>query len=248
MLLIRNLIYWLLLCLITPPMFLLFIPAALFHNGAGKMGRLWALTLLWMLKHIIGLKYRVIGAEHIPAGPAIICSKHQSGWETLALQEIFPLHVYVAKKELFKLPFFGWGLKLTKAIGIDRGNSAQANKQLMEQGLARKNDGLWITIFPEGTRIPPGQQGRYRLGGARMAKMFEMDMVPVALNSGEFWPRNSFMKYPGEVTVVIGQPVKYDSGTPEEMMAQCETWIESQQKQISGVGPCAAGKMKAKAG
>ena len=247
MLLIRNLIYWLLLVLITPPIFLLFLPAALFHNGANKMGRAWALTLMWFLKHIIGLNYRVIGRENIPAEPAIICSKHQSGWETLALQEIFPLQVYVAKKELFKLPFFGWGLKLAKTIGIDRSNRAQANTQLMAQGLARKRDGLWITIFPEGTRIPPGRQGKYRQGGARMAQMFEMDLVPVALNSGEFWPRNSFMKYPGEITVVIGAPIRHHSGTPEEMMAQCEHWIENQQSQISGAGPCAAGKTNAKA-
>ncbi|MFV2029945.1 lysophospholipid acyltransferase family protein [Neisseria sp. S1] len=240
MLLLRNLLYWLLLCLITPPMFLfLFPPALLFPNGAGKMGRLWALTLLWMLKNIIGLKYRVIGRENIPTGPAIICSKHQSGWETLALQEIFPLHVYVAKRELFKLPFFGWGLKLTKAIGIDRSNSAEASRQLMEQGIARRNEGLWIAIFPEGTRMPPGERGKYRYGGARMAKMFEMDLVPVALNSGEFWPRNSFMKYPGEITVIIGRPIAHNSGTPEEMMKRCEHWIEEQQSQISGVGPCA---------
>lgn len=247
MLLLRNLIYWLLLCLITPLIFLLFIPAALVPKGANKMGRLWALALMWMLKHIIGLNYRVIGCENIPAEPAIICSKHQSGWETLALQEIFPLHVYVAKKELFKLPFFGWGLKLAKTIGIDRSNTTLANQQLMAQGLARKNEGLWITIFPEGTRIAPGQKGRYRLGGARMAQMFEMDMVPVALNSGEFWPRNSFMKYPGEVTVIIGKPIRYNSGEPAEMMAQCEAWIETQQAEISGIGPCAAGKVKAKA-
>ncbi|UOO82545.1 1-acyl-sn-glycerol-3-phosphate acyltransferase [Uruburuella testudinis] len=239
MLIIRNLLYWLLLCLITPPMFLLFIPAAFFPQGANKMGRAWALTLVWMLKHIIGLNYRVIGRENIPAGPAIICSKHQSGWETLALQEIFPLHVYVAKKELFKLPFFGWGLKLTKAIGIDRSNTALASQQLMAQGLARKNEGLWIAIFPEGTRMPPGTKGRYRLGGARMAKLFGMDLVPVALNSGEFWPRNSFLKYPGEVTIVIGQPLRHDSAEPEVLMAQCEAWIENQQKQISGIGPCA---------
>lgn len=239
MLLIRNLIYWLLLCLITPPMFILFLPCALFPLGTNKIGRVWALTLEWMLRNIIGLKYKVIGTENIPNQPSIIASKHQSGWETLALQAIFPLHVYVAKKELFKLPFFGWGLKLTRAIGIDRSNSAEANRQLLEQGLARKKEGLWIAIFPEGTRVPPGEKGRYRLGAVRMAKMFEMDIVPVALNSGEFWPRNSFLKYPGEITVVIGKPISYQSGSEQEIMNACEQWIESQQQQISGVGPCA---------
>ncbi|OSI18429.1 lysophospholipid acyltransferase family protein [Neisseria dumasiana] len=242
MLYIRNLIYWLILVLITPPMFTVIIPAALIPKGANHVGRAWALILMWMLKHIIGLKYRVVGRENIPDRPSIICSKHQSGWETLAFQEIFPLHVFVAKKELFKLPFFGWGLKLAKTIGIDRSNRTQANRQLMEQGMARKKEGFWITIFPEGTRLPPGTRGKYKLGGARMAQMFEMDLVPVALNSGEFWPRNSFLKYPGEVTVVIGKPVAYDSGTAEELMKQCENWIESQQEKIDGAGPFAAKK------
>ena len=238
MLLIRNLIYWLLLVLITPPIFLLFLPAALFHNGANKMGRVWALTLMWSLKHIIGLNYRVIGRENIPAGPAIICSKHQSGWETLALQEIFPLQVYVAKKELFKLPFFGWGLKLAKTIGIDRSNRAQANTQLMAQGLARKRDGLWITIFPEGTRIPPGRQGKYRQGGARMAQMFEMDLVPVAVNSGEFWPRNSFLKHPGVIDVVIGPPILPAGQSAEALTQALESWTLAQQAALVGRGPC----------
>ena len=238
MLLIRNLIYWLLLVLITPPIFLLFLPAALFHNGANKMGRVWALTLMWSLKHIIGLNYRVIGRENIPAGPAIICSKHQSGWETLALQEIFPLQVYVAKKELFKLPFFGWGLKLAKTIGIDRSNRAQANTQLMAQGLARKRDGLWITIFPEGTRIPPGQRGKYRQGGARMAQMFEMDLVPVAVNSGEFWPRNSFLKHPGVIDVVIGPPILPAGQSAEALTQALESWTLAQQAALVGRGPC----------
>ncbi|MFS6938597.1 lysophospholipid acyltransferase family protein [Neisseria animaloris] len=242
MLYIRNLIYWLILVLITPPMFTVIIPAALIPKGANHVGRAWALLLMWMLKHIIGLKYRVVGAENIPDRPSIICSKHQSGWETLAFQEIFPLHVFVAKKELFKLPFFGWGLKLAKTIGIDRSNRTQANRQLMEQGLARKKEGFWITIFPEGTRLPPGTRGKYKLGAARIAKMFEMDLVPVALNSGEFWPRNSFLKYPGEITIVIGKPVAHSSGTPEELMAQCENWIESQQEKIDGAGPFAAKK------
>ena len=191
------------------------------------------------LKHIIGLNYTLSGAENIPDHPAIICAKHQSGWETLALQEIFPPQVYVAKRELFKIPFFGWGLKLVKTIGIDRSNSREANKQLLEQGLARKNEGYWITIFPEGTRLSPGEKGRYKLGGARMAKMFEMDIVPVALNSGEFWPRNSFLKYPGTVSVIIGKPIAHNNGNEAELMAQCEQWIESQQPLITGQGPFA---------
>ena len=240
MLLFRNLIYWLILVISTPLMFLLVLPATLFPRGANRVGRAWTKLLMWSLEHIIGLKYRVIGAENIPSEPSIICSKHQSGWETLALQSIMPLQVFVAKKELFKLPFFGWGLKLAKTIGIDRSAGPKATQMLMEQGLARKSEGFWITIFPEGTRMAPGSKGRYKLGGARMAQLFEMNIVPVALNSGEFWPRNSFMKYPGEITVIIGPPIRHDSGSPDEIMAACESWIERQQAQIGGAGPFAA--------
>ena len=186
MLIIRNLIYWLILCSSLIFLFPFMLLASPFRDGAHKMARVWVGILNWSLKHIVGLKYRIIGAENIPDRPAVICAKHQSGWETLALQDIFPPQVYVAKRELFKIPFFGWGLKLVKTIGIDRNNRREANEQLIKQGLARKNEGYWITIFPEGTRLAPGKRGKYKLGGARMAKMFEMDIVPVALNSGEF--------------------------------------------------------------
>ncbi|MCP1661078.1 lysophospholipid acyltransferase family protein [Neisseria perflava] len=242
MLLIRNLLYWLILCVSLIILFPFILLAALVPHGAHRMAQVWVRILNWSLKHVIGLKYRLIGAENIPAAPSIICAKHQSGWETLALQEIFPPQVYVAKRELFKIPFFGWGLKLIKTIGIDRSNRREANDQLARQGLARKNEGYWIAIFPEGTRIAPGQRGKYKLGGARMAKLFEMDIVPVALNSGEFWPKNSFLKYPGEITVVVGKPIAYDSGSEADIMGECEQWIEARQAEISGQGPFAATK------
>ncbi|WP_416191365.1 lysophospholipid acyltransferase family protein [Neisseria sp. CCUG12390] len=242
MLLIKNLIYWLILSVSLILLFPFMLLGALVPDGAHRMARLWVSILNWSLKHIIGLKYNLIGAENIPNTPSIICSKHQSGWETLALQEIFPPQVYVAKRELFKIPFFGWGLRLVKTIGIDRSNRREANEQLMKQGLARKNEGYWIAIFPEGTRLPPGTHGKYKTGGARMAKMFGMDIVPVALNSGEFWPKDSFMKYPGEITVVIGKPIKHDSGSETELMAECERWIEARQTEITGHGPFAPEK------
>ncbi|ASK27623.1 lysophospholipid acyltransferase family protein [Neisseria chenwenguii] len=242
MLLIKNLIYWLILATTLIALFPFMLAGALFPGGAHKMAQVWVAILNWSLKHVIGLKYTLIGAENIPDRPSIICSKHQSGWETLALQEIFPPQVYVAKRELFKIPFFGWGLKLVKTIGIDRSNRRESSELLMQQGLARKNEGYWIAIFPEGTRLPPGQRGKYKLGGARMAKMFEMDMVPVALNSGEFWPKNSFLKYPGEITVVVGKPIAHNSGDEAAMMAECENWIEARQAEITGRGPFAPKK------
>lgn len=242
MLLIKNLIYWLILSVSVVILFPFLLISAIIPGGAHKTAQVWVKILNWSLKNIIGLKYKLIGAENIPASPSIICAKHQSGWETLALQEIFPPQVYVAKRELFKIPFFGWGLKLVKTIGIDRNNRRKANEQLMKQGLARKNEGYWISIFPEGTRLPPGERGKYKLGGARMAKMFEMDIVPVALNSGEFWPKNSFMKYPGEITVIIGKPFAHHSGSEAEIMSACENWIEARQAEITGSGPFAPKK------
>lgn len=233
MLIIKNLIHWLILLVSAIIMFVCVLPAAFIPQGANKVGRAWARLLLWSLKNIVGLKYEVHGAENIPQNPAIICSKHQSGWETLALQEIFPLQVYVAKKELFMIPFFGWGLKIAKTIGIDRKAGAQATAQLLQQGLARKKEGFWITIFPEGTRIPAGQRGKYKLGAAKMAKMFEMDLVPVALNSGEFWAKNAFLKRAGTITVVIGKPIPHTAGDERELMKLCENWIEEQQDKIT---------------
>lgn len=238
MLILRNLIYWLILSVSAIIMFVLVLPATLIPQGPNKVGRGWSRLLLWTLKNIIGLKYEVHGREHIPAQPAIIAAKHQSGWETLALQEIFPLQIYVAKKELFKIPFFGWGLKIAKTIGIDRKAGAQATAQLLAQGMARKQEGFWIAIFPEGTRVAAGTRGKYRQGAAKMAKMFEMDMVPVAHNSGEYWPRNSFLKYPGTIQVVICAPISHQSGSEAELTAECERRIEAEQSKITGQGPC----------
>lgn len=186
MLIIRNLIYWFILSssiILLFPFMLLALP---FQGGAHKMAQVWVRILNWSLKHIIGLNYTLSGAENIPDRPAIICAKHQSGWETLALQEIFPPQVYVAKRELFKIPFFGWGLKLVKTIGIDRSNSREANRQLIEQGLARKNEGYWITIFPEGTRLPPGEKGRYKLGARAWPKCLRWTSSPSRSTAASF--------------------------------------------------------------
>jgi 1-acyl-sn-glycerol-3-phosphate acyltransferase len=193
------------------------------------IGVFWSIANIKMLSWFIGLKYEVKGSENIPLNPAIICCKHQSGWETYALQAIFPHQVFIAKKELLWIPILGQFLLLVSPIIIDRQKPAEANKKLIEQGKARKASGFWITIFPEGTRIKPGQKGKYKLGAARMAVQLEMDIVPVACNSGRLWPKNSFLKYPGLITVCIGPAIDYRSGTAEELMRQCEHWIEAQQ-------------------
>ncbi|MDF0606005.1 1-acyl-sn-glycerol-3-phosphate acyltransferase [Neisseriaceae bacterium TC5R-5] len=240
-LLLRNLIYWLILVLITPIFFTgLFLLSPFGRRPRHIMGVSWAKTLLWSLEHIIGLKYRVIGRENIPAIPSIICSKHQSGWETLALQKVFPWQIYVTKRELLWIPFFGWGLALMNPIAINRSRGAEASQRLLQQGLNRKRHRFWITVFPEGTRTRPGMVGKYKLGAARMAQQFDMPLVPVAHNAGEFWPRNAFLKYPGEITLVIGTPIMPNLGPrPDAIMKQVEQWIEARQREIGGVGPFA---------
>lgn len=246
MLLIRNIIYWLVLCVVTPFFFLLLVLALpLPRRRRHVIGLVWTKLLLWVLEHIVGLSYQLIGAEHIPTQPSVICAKHQSGWETLALQKIFPPQVYVAKRELVWIPIFGWGLLAMNAIIINRKNKFRANQQIMVQGKERFRHGFWISVFPEGTRIKPGKRGKYKAGAIRLAQVLGAPVVPVAHNAGEFWPRNSFLKYPGVITVVVG-PALYPSpdDTPEGMMAKVEEWIEAQQQRIGGVGPHADPKVR----
>ena len=248
MLLIRNLIYWLIVAISLPifgTLALVMLPfrRRFRHYVVSR----WTFVLLWGLKHVIGLRFKVVGAENIPTTPSIIACKHQSGWETLALQAIFPQQVWVAKKELLWIPFLGWGLASISTIFIDRKNGAGASQQLTEQGRARIKDGFWIVIFPEGTRIKPGKRGKYRPGGARLSKALEVPLVPVALNSGEFWPKDSFLKSPGEITVVVGAPLlPRDGQGPEAMMREAEEWIENEQLKIGGAGPFASSEDRAR--
>lgn len=245
---IRSLLYWLGLAVLTPPFAILAIlilplPPLLRY----RVVSCWTHLMLGWLKLTCGLSYKVIGRENIPDAPAIIACKHQSGWETMALQQIFPPQVWVLKRELLWIPFFGWGLATLSPIAIDRSNSTQANSQLLAQGQDRVKRGFWIVVFPEGTRIKPGAKGKYKHGAARLAQALDVPLVPVALNSGEFWPRNAFLKYPGEITVVIGKPVYPQEGKqPASLTVEVEHWIEERQAEIGGVGPFASADDKAR--
>lgn len=194
----------------------------------------WVGFILWWLETTCQLHYEVEGMEHIPAqGPGIVFAKHQSTWETLALQHIFPPQIWVAKRELLWIPFFGWGLALMKPIAIKRGTGRAAVMQLIRQGIERLNEGLWVIIFPEGTRVAPGQKGRYRIGGAVLAEQSGYPVVPVAHNAGEFWARHSFIKRPGTIQVRIGRPIAPGGRSAQEIMKEAETWIESTMAEIS---------------
>jgi 1-acyl-sn-glycerol-3-phosphate acyltransferase len=232
---LRSTLYTLLQIIITPLYFLIILaafPLSPIHRYRITSG--WAHIMLFLLRLICGIRYRVIGAEHIPPAPSIVLSKHQSAWETLAFQQIFPPQVWVLKKELLRVPFFGWGLALTSPIAIDRSSRKAALKQIVEQGKDRLKQGFWIIVFPEGTRIAPGKKGKYGIGGAWLATHTGAPVVPVAHNAGEFWGRNSFLKLPGTITVSIGPPIEPADMKPGDLNASIESWIEAEMSIIGG--------------
>ena len=234
----RSALYMLLQFIITPPYAILTLMCfPLSPHNRYRVTSSWTRIMLFLLWHLCGLRYRIIGRENIPASPSIILSKHQSAWETLAFQEIFPPQVWVLKKELLRIPFFGWGLAMTSPIAIDRSAKKKALEQIVDQGKDRLKQGFWIVVFPEGTRIPPGQRGKYRIGGAWLATHTNVPVVPVAHNAGEFWGKNSFVKRPGTITVSIGQPIDPTGMEAGELNAQVEAWIEAEMQRIGQINP-----------
>jgi len=188
----------------------------------------WAVFNLFWLKVCCDLHHVVEGLENIPAdGAAIIMCKHQSAWETLALQRYFPPQVWVLKRELLWIPVYGWGLAAMEPIAIDRRSANRALRQIVEQGCRRLAQGLWVVIFPEGTRTPAGKRRRYQTGGGMLASRSGFPVVPVAHNSGYFWPRNSFLKRPGTISMVIGPVIEPGGKSAKDITAQTERWIES---------------------
>ena len=188
----------------------------------------WARCMLWWLRISCGLSFTVKGRENIPDNPSIILCKHQSAWETLALQLIFPPQVWVLKRSLLLIPFFGWALALTSPIAINRSAGREALKQLVTLGKERLANQFWVVIFPEGTRTSPGERGKYHIGGAWLATHTKTQVVPVAHNAGEFWRKNSFLKYPGVIQVSIGKPLQTDDLKADELNQQVEDWIEAE--------------------
>ena len=192
----------------------------------------WARFQVFLLKHLCGLDYRVEGREHLPGGAAIILSKHQSAWETIVFQEIFPAQTWVLKRELLWIPLFGWALALLRPIAIDRSAGRKAIEQVIEQGRERLQSGIWVVVFPEGTRVAPGTRKRYAMGGAVLAAETGYPVVPVAHNAGSFWPRRGFLKRPGTVRVVIGPVIDPSGQKAEAIIKQAEEWIENKMVEL----------------
>ena len=233
MILLRSALFAAAMLLITPPYALLslftfpFPPMARYRFISG-----WARLMLALLRVICGIRFRVEGRENIPSTPSMILSKHQSAWETLAFQQIFPPQVQVLKRELLWIPFFGWGLALMSPIAIDRAKGRTALKNLARKGAERLAQGFWIVIYPEGTRVAPGQKGKYQAGGAWLASRTGTPVVPVAHNAGLLWGKNAFIKRPGTITVRIGPPIPTVDAAPDDIIARVEAWIERQQEEL----------------
>ncbi len=231
---LRSALFMLILLVVTPPYALLVLLCFPLPHRARRMSvEPWVRFAIWLVKHVLGIDYRLIGAENIPPRPAVILCKHQSAWETLILQEVFPLVLYVWKKELKQLPFFGWALAVIPMISIDRGAGKDALKQLVDQGRDRLGKGYSVIIFPEGTRAAPGHKRRYKIGGAHLGVETGAPVLPVALNSGEFWGRNAFFKTPGTVTVSIGPAIDPAGLDAAQVNERAEAWIEAEMRKIS---------------
>lgn len=193
------------------------------------LGSSWGATNLWLMKAICGLDYRILGAENLPADAAIIMSKHQSTWETIALKKILrPEQSWVLKRELMWVPIFGWALASVPTIAIDRKSGRQAVKQIVEQGIPLLEQGRVIVVFPEGTRTAPGEHHKYGIGGSILAEKSGYPVVPIAHNAGVFWKRRGLKKYPGTIDVVVGKPIETKGKKASQITREVEAWIEGE--------------------
>lgn len=227
MLLLRSLLFYMGLAtatlLFVPCSLLLFpLPLSLRFRFVSK----WSVFNLWWLKLSCNLTHEVEGLENIPARASIIMCKHQSAWETLALQLIFPPQVWVVKRELLWIPVYGWGLASMQPIAIDRVSGARALRQIVKQGKQRLKQGLWVVVFPEGTRVAPGKRVKYQPGGAMLAERSASPIIPVAHNAGYFWPKNSLIKKSGIIKMVIGPAIDTAGKSASHITKEVEDWIE----------------------
>jgi len=188
----------------------------------------WVDCTLWMLAKCCGLSYRIRGLEHLPTDNCIVLMKHSSAWETIAQLRLFPRQTWVMKRELLWAPILGWVLWGLKPIGIDRGGGRKAVEQVLQIGKRRLEEGFWVVIFPEGTRVPAGTTKRYGVSGPLLAQAAGRPIIPVAHNAGVFWPRRGLRKKAGTIEVVVGKPVETAGRDPREINAQVQAWVESE--------------------
>lgn len=193
---------------------------------------LWNRLVVRAARMICGIRHEVRGLENVPDHAVVVMAKHQSAWETIALPTLLPPMSIVIKRELLKIPFFGWGMRMFSPIAIDRGAGKESLKQIVAQGKARIAEGFSILIFPEGTRMKVGEVGRYNIGGAWLATHTQTAVLPIAHNAGEVWPKNSFLKRPGTVTVSIGPVISSAGKKADVLNEEVKTWIETEMSRL----------------
>ncbi len=196
----------------------------------------WIRGVFWLLQKLCGLNYRVEGRENIPARNAVVLLKHSSAYETLVQFLMFPRQCWVVKRELLWGPFLGWAVAAISPIAINRGAGQQAVAQVLAKGTARLEQGHWVMIFPEGTRMPPGTTRRYGISGVLLAQAAGRLLVPVAHDAGDFWPRRGWRKRPGTVTFRIGPAIDPAGQEPRKVNAQTQAWIEAQVAELRSAG------------
>lgn len=238
MITIRSAIFFIILVTFTPVYALLCLISFPFlsHHWRYQMVLGWNFSILFFLRHICQITYELRGLKNAMAvkdQPVVVLSKHQSAWETISLLAILPKQLcFVFKQELLWIPFFGWVLGMLRMIHINRSKSTNAALSVTTQGKKYLNQGLWILIFPEGTRTPVGSTMPYKKGGARLASATQAWVLPIAHNAGRVWPRNSFLKYPGKIIVSIGPAISSADITPGQLHETMESWIENEMRSI----------------
>ena len=231
--LLFNLVLWLSVVIYAP---LSLLTAAFPRRARYRFITAWSRFALWALRHLCGISFAVSGLEHIPGQPAIVAANHQSAWETLAFQLLFPPQSWVLKRELLWIPLFGWALALTWPIAINRGAGRRALETILTDGKERMEHGRWVVIFPEGTRHPPGALGRFGLGAARLALHTGRPLVPVAHDAGRYWPKRGFLKYPGCIRVLIGPPIA-PTGPVDALNDRLRGWIRDASASLQAGAP-----------
>jgi 1-acyl-sn-glycerol-3-phosphate acyltransferase len=236
--LLRAILHTLFMAITVVPWALAVLVAAPFLNSTQIywMCAGWLRLAVHSGKLMLGIRNKVIGFENLPVGntaPAVLLLKHQSTWETFCMPTLMPHPLaYVFKKELLYVPFFGWAMGRMDMIHIDRSKRAQAFNKVVEQGQRLLNQGTWVIMFPEGTRIPRGQKGTYKSGGTRLAVETGAPVIPIAVTSAKCWPRKAFVKKPGTVEFSIGKPIPSQGREPDELMREVEAWIEAEMRRL----------------
>lgn len=238
LLLSSSSLIWCTLCVFIAP----FLP---FRARYRLVIQTWCRGAIWLARVVAGIRYEVQGLENIPAQPCVILAKHQSTWETFFLSALFEPLSQVVKRELLYVPFFGWAMAMLKPIAIDRSNPKTALRQVARRGHACLENNTWVLIFPEGTRLPCGQMGKFSRSGAALAVNAARPVLPIAHNAGRHWPRHGWAKYPGTIRVVIGplmQPCGEGAQAINELNERAQQWVAQTQQQIDSDQPLASGQ------